>query len=57
MEKNVYNQPINSDIRKYDNNRKLITGQSEDSTTECLLGYNYIKNHYRLIAIALSRQK
>ena len=51
MEKNVYNQPINSD------NRKLITGQSEDSTTECLLGYNYIKNHYRLIAIALSRQK
>ena len=25
--------------------------------TECLLDYNYIKNHYRLIAVHLNRQK
>ena len=26
-------------------------------TTECLLDYKYIKNHYSLIAVNLSRQK
>ena len=29
----------------------------EDYTTRCLFHYNYIKNHYRLIAVDLSRQK
>ena len=32
-------------------------GQGEDYTTECLLDYVYIKNHYRLIAVHWSRQK
>ena len=31
--------------------------QGEDYTIECLLDYDYIKNHYRLIAVDLSRQK
>ena len=31
--------------------RKLTTGQGEDYTTECLLDYDYTKNHYRLIAV------
>ena len=35
----------------------LITWQGEDYTTGCLLDYEYIKNHYRLIAVDLSRQK
>ena len=26
-------------------------------TTGCLLDYEYIKNHYRLIAVELNRQK
>ena len=33
------------------------TGQGEDYTTRCLLNCKYIKNHYRLIAADLSRQK
>ena len=37
--------------------RKLTAGQGKDYTTEYLLDYDYIKNHYRLIAIDLSRQK
>ena len=38
--------------------RKLITGQDDrDYTTGCLLGYEYIKNHYKLIATDLSIQK
>ena len=44
-EKNFYNQPIDSDIKQYKENRKLTTGHGEDNTTRCLLDYDYIKNH------------
>ena len=37
--------------------RKSIAVQGEDYTTVCLLDYEYIKNHYRLITVDLSRQK
>ena len=37
--------------------RKLTTGQGEDYTTECLLDYDDVKNHFRLIAVDLSWQK
>ena len=36
---------------------KLTIGKSEDYTTGCLLEYEYIKYHYKLIAVNLSRQK
>ena len=41
--KNVYDQAINSDIKRYEETIKLTTGQGEDYTTECLLDYDYIK--------------
>ena len=53
----VYDQAIDSDIKRYEEIRKLETGQGEDYATGCLLVYEYIKNHYRLIAVDLSRQK
>ena len=53
----VYNQAVDSDIKRYEEIRKLETGQGEDYATGCLLVYEYIKNHYRLIAVDLSRQK
>ena len=37
--------------------RKLATGQGEDYTTGFLLDYESIKNHYRLMAVDLSRKK
>ena len=37
--------------------RKLTTGPGEDYTALFLLDCDYIKNHYRLIAVDLSRQK
>ena len=46
-----YDQPIDSDIKRYGEIRKLTTGQAEDYATGCLLDYDYIKNHYRLIAV------
>ena len=50
-EKSFYDQAIDSDIKRYEKIRKLTTGQGEGYTTGCLLGYDYIKNHYRLIAV------
>ena len=55
--KNFYDQAIDSDLKQYEEIRKLTTGQGEDYTTGCLLDYDYTKNHYRLIAAGLSGQK
>ena len=55
--KNIYDQAIDSDIKRFEEIRKLTTGQGEDYTTGCLLDYDYVKSHYKLIAVDLSRQK
>ena len=34
--KNFYDQTIDSDTKRYEENRKLATGQGEDCTIECL---------------------
>ena len=54
--KNFYDQAFDSNIKRYEEIRRLTTGQGEDYTTGCLLDYDYIKNH-RLIAVDLRRQK
>ena len=56
MEK-LYDQAIDSDIKGYKEIRKLTTGPGEDYTTGCLLEYEYIKSHHRLIAVDLRSQK
>ena len=45
-----------SDIKRYEEIRKLTTGQGEDYTTGCLSDYEYIKNHCKLISVDSSRQ-
>ena len=55
--KNVYDQPIDSDIKRCEEIRTLRTGQGEDYTNGCLLDYHYITNYYRLIAVDLNRRK
>ena len=54
--KTFYDQPIDSDIKRYEEIKKLATEKGEDYTTGCLLDYGYTKKHYRLIAIDLSRE-
>ena len=54
---NFYYQPINDQIKKYDEIRKTATGQGCDYTTGCLLNYQYFKDHYQLIATDLSKRK
>ena len=52
-----YDQPINDSIKKYDEIRKISTGQGDDYTTGCLLDFSYFEKNYRLIAVDLSKQK
>ena len=55
--RNFYDQTISDEIKKYDEIRKITTGQGDDYTTGCLLDYQYYKDHYQLIAVDLSKQK
>ena len=57
MEKTFFDQPVKHDIRKYDNMGKVSTSQEDDYTAGCLLDYNYFKEHYKMIAIDLSKQQ
>ena len=44
----TYDQPINDQIRKYDEFRRTATGKGDDCTTGCSLDYRYFNNHYQL---------
>ena len=48
---------MDSDIKRYKQIRELTAGNVGDYTTGCSLDYEYIKDHYRLIAVDLSWQK
>ena len=43
--------------KTYENIRKNATGQGDDYATGCLLDYSYLKDHYKMIAIDLSKQQ
>ena len=55
--KNFFDQTINSMLKTYENITKIATGQGADYTTGCLLDYSYFKDHYKMIAIDLSKQQ
>ena len=55
--RNFYDQPINDQIKKYDETRKIATEKGDNYATGCLLDYQYFKDHYQLIAVDLSKQK
>ena len=55
--KNFFDRPVKNGIRTYNNIRKISTGQGDYYTTGCLLHCNYFKEHYKMIAIDLSKQQ
>ena len=55
--RNFYDNPIESDIAKYRESKKLMIGKREDYTTGSLLDYNYFKKLYKSVAVDLSKQK
>ena len=55
--KNFFDQPVNSNLKTYENIRRIATGQGDDYTTDCLLDYSYFKENYKIIAIDLSKRQ
>ena len=55
MEKFFFDQPVESDMRTYDNIRKLAIGQGDNYTAGCLLIYNYFNKYYEIILKILIR--
>ena len=54
---NFFNQPIKNNKVRYENIRKIATGQGDDYTTGCLLDYSYFADTYKMIAVDLSKQQ
>ena len=55
--RNFFDQPINDDIKTYENIRKIATGQGDDCTTDFLLDYHCSKENYKVITIDLRKQQ
>ena len=55
--RNFYDNPIDSDIEKYRELKKVMIGKGEDYATGSLLDFNYFDKHYKLAAVDLSKQK
>ena len=55
--RNFYYNPIESDIEKYKELKKVLIGKGEDYTIGSLLDFNYFDKHYKLVAVDLSKQK
>ena len=55
--RNFYENPIESDIEKYRELKKVMIGKGEDYTAGSLLDYDYFKKNYKLVAVDLSKQK
>ena len=55
--RNFYDNPIESDVEKYRELKKVMIGKGEDYTTGSLLDFNYFDKHYKLVAVDLSKQK
>ena len=56
-ERSFYDNPIENDIEKYRELKKVMIGKGENYTTGSLLHYDYFKKHYKLVAVDLSKQK
>ena len=54
--RNLFDQPINSVNKTYENIRKIVIGKGDDYLAGCLLDYPYFKENYKMIAVDLSRQ-
>ena len=55
--RNFYDNPVESDIKKYRELTKVMIGKGEDNTTGSLFDFNYFDKHYKLVAVDLPKQK
>ena len=55
--RNFYANPIEDDIEKYRELKKVMIEKGEDYTRGSLLDFNYFDKHYKLVALDLFKQK
>ena len=55
--RNFYDNPIKSNIEKYKELKKVMIEKGEDYSTGSLLDFNCFNEHYKLVAVDLSKQK
>ena len=55
--RNFYDNPIENNIEKYRELKKVMIGKGEDYTTGSLLDYSYFLKHYKLIAVDYLNKK
>ena len=48
-ERNVLDQPVENNVRTYDNIQKIETGLGDDYRTGFVLDYSDFKNYYQMI--------
>ena len=53
--RNLYDNPIESDIENYRELKKVMIEKGEDYATGSLLDFNYFDKHYKLVAVDLSK--
>ena len=56
-DQNLFDQPVKSDMRTYDIIQKITNGPGDDYATGCLLDNSHFNDHYKIIAIDLSKQQ
>ena len=54
--KNYFDQPVGNDLKTYDNIWKIVTGEGDNYKAGCLWDCPHFKEHYKLIAMDLSKQ-
>ena len=54
---NLFDEPVKSNFRIYDNIWKIATSQGDDYTTSFLLDYKYFNKNHKMIALYLSKQQ
>ena len=55
--RNLYDQTINDQIKKYDEVRKIATVQGDGYTAGCFSDHQHFKDHFQLLANYLSKQE
>ena len=51
---NFFDQPVKTDLRTYENIRKIATDWGDGYTTCFILDYSYFNKYYKLIAVDLT---
>ena len=55
--KNFLDQPVKDYLKVFDNICKITPSQGDDYTTGCLLDDLYLKKHYKMMAMDLSKKQ